>query len=121
MTDSRSTENAVSEGTSESPCSPASEGYPEGWWHCTIHLNPETGEMHSDGDHRVRTWIQDKLANPSHHDGVVGHPNDLSETKEDNCAFKCARCGHIAIITKPLVAEICEECGKGEMLPNQGG
>lgn len=48
-------------GTSESPCSPASEGYPEGWRHCTIHLNPETGGMHSDGDHRVRTWIQDKL------------------------------------------------------------
>ena len=59
--------NAASEGTSESPCSPASEGYPEGWWHCTIHLNPETGEMHSDGDHRVRTWIQDKLANTAIH------------------------------------------------------
>ena len=50
--------------TETQPCrSPASEGYPEGWWHCMIHLNPETGEMHSDGDHRVRTWIQDKLAN----------------------------------------------------------
>jgi len=63
--------NAASEGTSESPCSPASEGYPEGWWHCTIHLNPETGEMHSDGDHRVRTWIQDKLANARPHAEAV--------------------------------------------------
>ncbi len=65
MTNGEIIEVAASEGTSESPCSPASEGYPEGWWHCTIHLNPETGEMHSDGDHRVRTWIQDKLANIS--------------------------------------------------------
>ena len=63
MTNVEIIEVAASEGTSESPCSPASEGYPEGWWHCMIHLNPETGEMHSDGDHRVRTWIQDKLAN----------------------------------------------------------
>lgn len=45
---------------SESPCS-RFEGYPVGWWHCTIHLNPDTGEMHSDGDHRVRTWIQNQL------------------------------------------------------------
>lgn len=34
------------------------EAYPEGWLHCMIHLNPETGEMHSDGDHRVREWIE---------------------------------------------------------------
>ena len=67
MTNGEIIEVAASEGTSESPCSPASEGYPEGWWHCTIHLNPETGEMHSDGDHRVRTWIQDKLANATAH------------------------------------------------------
>ena len=69
MTNGEIIEVAASEGTSESPCSPASEGYPEGWWHCMIHLNPETGEMHSDGDHRVRTWIQDKLANPTLHRG----------------------------------------------------
>ena len=37
------------------------EGYPEDWMHCTIHLNPKTGEMHSDGDHRVRHWIQERL------------------------------------------------------------
>ena len=43
--------------------SPASEGYPEGWMHCKIHLNPETGEMHSDGDHRVRHWIQERILN----------------------------------------------------------
>lgn len=40
---------------------PASEGYPAGWMHCKIHLNPETGEMHSDGDHRVRHWIKDRM------------------------------------------------------------
>jgi hypothetical protein len=37
------------------------EGYPPNWWHCTIHLNPETGEMHSDGDHRVRQWIEERI------------------------------------------------------------
>ena len=26
-----------------------------------IHLNPETGEMHSDGDHRVRRWIEARM------------------------------------------------------------
>jgi len=40
------------------------EAYPPGWKHCTIHLNPETGEMHSDGDHSVREWIQDRLISP---------------------------------------------------------
>lgn len=39
------------------------EGYPPGWWHCTIHLNPNTGEIHSDGDHRVRAWIQEQIRN----------------------------------------------------------
>jgi hypothetical protein len=37
------------------------ESYPPNWKHCTIHLNPETGEMHSDGDHSVREWIQEKM------------------------------------------------------------
>jgi len=37
------------------------EEYPNSWQHCMIHLNPETGEMHSDGDHHVREWIQDRL------------------------------------------------------------
>ena len=35
-----------------------SEAYPNGWKHCVIHLNPETGQMHSDGDHSVREWIE---------------------------------------------------------------
>ena len=39
----------------------ACEGYPDTWQHCIIHLNPATGEMHSDGDHRVRLWIKDRL------------------------------------------------------------
>jgi hypothetical protein len=38
------------------------EGYPQNWKHCKIHLNPETGEMHSDGDHSVRRWIEIRLA-----------------------------------------------------------
>ena len=37
------------------------EGYPDDWKHCLIHLHPDTGEMHSDGDHTVREWIQNKL------------------------------------------------------------
>ena len=37
------------------------EGYPAGWWHCHIHLNPVSGEMHSDGDHRVRKWIEHRV------------------------------------------------------------
>ncbi len=48
------------------------EGYPSGWQHCTIHLNPITGEMHSDGDHRVRIWIQQKLSAA----GVIPQQND---------------------------------------------
>ena len=37
------------------------ESYPKEWMHATIHLNPETGELHSDGDHRVREWILARL------------------------------------------------------------
>jgi hypothetical protein len=39
------------------------ESYPKNWRHAVIHLNPETGEMHSDGDHSVRDWIQNKIKN----------------------------------------------------------
>jgi len=42
-----------------------SEAYPDDWLHCTIHLNPKTGEMHSDGDHRVRHWIQEHINDPA--------------------------------------------------------
>ncbi len=38
------------------------EGYPPTWWHATIHLDPKTGAMHSDGDHRVRHYVQAQLA-----------------------------------------------------------
>lgn len=50
------------------------EGYPSNWRHSIIHLNPETGEMHSDcipsggsvgedgGDHFVRYWIEKNLS-----------------------------------------------------------
>ncbi len=37
------------------------ESYSEPWMHATIHLNPETGEIHSDGDHRVRKWIEERI------------------------------------------------------------
>ena len=37
------------------------EIYPMEWKHSIIHLNPETGEMHSDGDPFVRKWIRNKL------------------------------------------------------------
>lgn len=37
------------------------EVYPPNWKHCTIHLNPKSGEMHSDGDHTVRLWIEDRI------------------------------------------------------------
>ena len=39
----------------------AAESYPEDWVHVTLHVNPNTGEMHSDGDHRVRRWIEDLI------------------------------------------------------------
>jgi len=39
------------------PC----ESYPAPWIHATIHLNPVSGEMHSDGNHEVRRWIQEKI------------------------------------------------------------
>lgn len=41
------------------------EGYPANWKHCVIHLNPETGEMHSDGDHSVRQWIEGRITRHS--------------------------------------------------------
>jgi hypothetical protein len=44
----------------------SAEGYPPGWQHCVIHLNPVTGEMHSDGDHRVRHWLQERLKEDRH-------------------------------------------------------
>jgi hypothetical protein len=47
-------------GDDEANCS-ANESYPSNWQHCAIHLNPETGEMHSDGDHRVREWIEHNI------------------------------------------------------------
>ena len=37
------------------------EEYPSNWIHATIHLNPETGEITSDGDHRVRYWIESHI------------------------------------------------------------
>ena len=38
------------------------EGYPEPWIHATIHLNPETGEMHCDGNRAVHHWILERIS-----------------------------------------------------------
>jgi hypothetical protein len=38
------------------------EQYRKEWKHATIHLNTETGEMHSDGNHSVRTFIETQIA-----------------------------------------------------------
>jgi hypothetical protein len=39
------------------PASPPGEGYPAGWLRAVIHLDPATGEAHSDGDHEIRNWL----------------------------------------------------------------
>jgi len=49
-------------GLNTSAKSKKGEGYPPNWKHCTIHLNPETGEMHSGGDHSVRDWIEKRMS-----------------------------------------------------------
>lgn len=51
------------------------ESYPPQFKHCMIHLNPETGEMYSHGDHDVRLWIQSRLA-------------DLAALREEVAAVK---------------------------------
>ena len=58
--DSRESEDDFGDNSRPQPC----EGYPSYWWHATIHLNPETGEMHSDGDHRVRAWLEERIKRP---------------------------------------------------------
>lgn len=40
------------------------ESYPTGWLHATLHLNPATGELHSDGNHDVRLWIEKRMKWP---------------------------------------------------------
>jgi hypothetical protein len=57
------------------------ESYPSCFQHCTIHLNPDTGEMHSDGDHRVRAWVENKIT-------------ALKQQIED--MQRCGNCKHIA-------------------------
>jgi hypothetical protein len=37
------------------------ESYSSKWKHCILHLNPDTGEMHSQGDHSVRKWIEERI------------------------------------------------------------
>lgn len=37
------------------------EGYPEHYLHATIHVDPDSGHMTSDGDHEVRHWLQSRM------------------------------------------------------------
>ena len=39
-----------------------SESYAGPWTSATIHVNLATGEMHSDGDHLVRQWIEETIS-----------------------------------------------------------
>ena len=54
------------------------EGYPDNWKHCIIHLNPETGEMHSDGDHSVRNWIKERISTRPTDGLITVREEDLS-------------------------------------------
>jgi len=49
--------------------------YPPNWPHATIHINPETAEIHIDGDQRVKEWV-DKLGNK-----IVWQANQLLKIK----------------------------------------
>lgn len=40
---------------------PQEEGYSPNWRRAIIHLNPETGEIHSDGDHSVGGWLRERI------------------------------------------------------------
>lgn len=59
--DSRESEDDFGESSGEGVKVGNCEGYPSFWQHATIHLNPQTGEMHSEGDHSVRTWLERRL------------------------------------------------------------
>ncbi|MDY6893917.1 MAG: hypothetical protein SVO01_00640 [Thermotogota bacterium] len=79
-----------------------SESYPEPWMNCLIYLNPETGEMHSYGDHRVREWIQSQIIN-NHPDNL---PEPMREEPKDGWeAFEnieCRKCKTNSIIGKEI-------------------
>lgn len=77
-----------------------SETYPDGWLHATIHLNPDTGEIHSDGDHRVRFWLLSHLKKPWRQRFRLG-PNTY-ELSGRWFAF-CLWNGDTAWITLPFV------------------
>lgn len=38
------------------------ERYPEPWVSTEVHINPESGETHYDGDPAARDWLLDKIA-----------------------------------------------------------
>lgn len=37
------------------------EGYPDHYMHATIHVDPQTGHMTSEGDHEVRHWLKSRM------------------------------------------------------------
>lgn len=52
----------------------AGESYPDTWLHGVVHLNPNTGEIHSDGDYALRDWLQNNLVGDCV--GAVIHRNE---------------------------------------------
>ncbi len=92
---------------------PAAEGYPASWMHCMIHLNPETGEMHSDGDHRVRQWIQDRLAKLPLQSVKAEQPDRESvrmirdvPLQEGDLAVECSNPGHFLKVHPDVFGKI---------------
>jgi hypothetical protein len=64
------------------------ESYPNNWKHATIHLNPETGELHSDGDHSVRVWIAQAIRD----EHEKGHKcENIIEVDEEGKVHGCER------------------------------
>lgn len=49
---------------SQDAASPLAEAYPSGWLHAVVHLNPRTGELHSDGDSGVLAHIKQRMFDP---------------------------------------------------------
>jgi hypothetical protein len=88
--------------------SSAGEGYPKNWMHCTIHLDPNTGTMNSDGDHRVREWIEQRLQKPK--DASI---QDLTPTGKIEVGleyFYCPGCGqHRGHVPGHQDCVICEK------------
>ena len=83
------------------------ESYPENWWHVTIHLNPETGEMHGDGYYRALEWIKARIKRgPNEHINnltrAIMRANDHAKSIERSLEFYRIRIEEIAKIKHKL-------------------